>query len=193
MTKKVLLIVDIQNDFCPGGALAVPRGDEILKPLNDMLEFADKCRWLILVSRDWHPENSEHFKKWPVHCVQYSHGAQFHPDLKIPGRAYLINKGVRADEDGYSPFEGEIYDGPMERCIEAVNGKEIYIGGLATDYCVKAAVLDARRKGYTIYLLINACRAVNLNPGDEEKALREMKDAGVIFTTTDEVIKGGVR
>lgn len=191
MTKKVLLVVDVQNDFCSGGALEVPRGNEVVEPLNKILEFADEHRWLILLSRDWHPENSDHFKKWPFHCIQYSHGAQFHPDLIIPGRTYIVNKGVGADEDGYSPFDGKIYSNPMEGLLKVVNCQGLYVGGLATDYCVKAAALDARKKGYTVYLLTDACRAVNLNPDDEEKALQEMKDVGVIFTTTEEVVKGG--
>lgn len=196
--KNTLLGVDPQNDFCFGGALAVAKGDEVVDPLNRIMDFADKFRmigfadkfkWLILLSRDWHPENSDHFKKWGVHCVQYSHGAQFHPRLKIPKRAYIINKGTGISEDGYSPFSGTIYDRPMEEFIWAANSQKIYIGGLATDYCVKAAALDARERGYAVYLLTDACRAVNLNPGDEEKALHEMRDAGVIFTTTEEVIK----
>lgn len=190
-TGKALLVVDVQNDFCPGGALAVKNGDRVIAPLNKMMSYARKNRWPIFPSRDWHPPESKHFQPfgdWPVHCVQDSYGAQFHPSLKISGADYIVSKGTDPNENGYSPFEGKVYFRPLDEILHYFGVKEIYIGGLATDYCVKAACLDARKLDYAVYLLTNACRAVNLKPGDNIRALNEMMNAGVKITTTDEVI-----
>lgn len=190
-TGKALLVVDVQNDFCPDGALPVKNGDRIIEPLNKMMNYARKNRWPIFSSRDWHPPESKHFKPlgdWPIHCVQDSYGAQFHPNLKISGTDYIVSKGTDPNENGYSPFEGKAYFRPLDELLRYFKIKEIYIGGLATDYCVKAAVLDARRLGYKTYVLTDACRAVNLKPGDEVRALSEMANAGAQFITTSEVI-----
>jgi|SRR3989344_4144673 len=197
MSKRALLIVDVQNDFCPGGALPVKNGDQVVEPLNRIVQFFDKNEYFIMASRDWHPPNSKHFEKWPVHCVQNNgngtHGAQFHPKLKLPGRTYVISKGMGIDDDGYSPFEGSYLLGnssiPMEGLMLARQVEELYIGGLATDYCVRAAVLDALKRRYAVYLLLDACRAVDLNTGDGDQAIEEMKQAGAIITSTDEILK----
>lgn len=188
---KALLVVDVQNDFCPGGALPVENGDQVIKPLNKMMSYARKNRWPIFPSRDWHPPESKHFKPfgdWPIHCVQNSYGAQFHHSLKISGADYIISKGTDPNENGYSPFEGKAYFRPIDELLHYFKVTEIYIGGLATDWCVKAAVLDACRLKYKTYLLTDACRAVNLKPGDEVRALSEMANAGAQFITTSEVI-----
>lgn len=194
---KALLVVDVQNDFCPGGSLAVSKGDEVVKPLNKIMAYAKKNGWLVAASRDWHPKITKHFAKygglWPVHCVQNTRGANFHPKLE---RRYLdklciISKGFRPDEDAYSAFDGENPLGvTLEKFLKNNGIKELCVGGLATDYCVKASALDAAKKGFKVYLLLDACRAVNLKKGDEEKAIREMKKAGVIITTTKEVMNG---
>lgn len=222
MALKALLVVDVQNDFCPGGALAVRNGDLVIAPLNEIIRFFEKMGWPIFFSRDYHPHTTKHFKEfggiWPMHCVRTTWGAQFHPDLYFPMEHIMehiyettheILKGEDGEDNGYSPFEGNIYvPSPLgtrkwaflemlaSDFLEVfgkgkVGGKinEFYIGGLATDYCVKAACLDARKLGYTVYLLADACRAVNLNPNDGEKAIQEMKDAGVIMTTTDKILK----
>ena len=189
MRTAALLIVDVQNDFCPGCALAVAQGDQIVQQINNISSrfFADGR---ILASRDWHPENTEHFKKWPPHCVQGTRGAEFHPNLNLSG-ARVISKGFGAKDDGYSLFEG-VYirerDWPLSPEILLHGCDEIYICGLATDYCVKATALDARKLGFNTYLLLDACRAVNMRPDDGDKAIEEMIGAGVIITTTDEVI-----
>lgn len=204
MFKKALLIIDVQNDFCPGGALAVPNGDQVIEPLNKMVEYAtesaNRADWVIFASRDWHPRKTKHFKKWggtwPIHCVANTPGAEFHPELKIefPEFGVIdISKGTRPDEDGYSAFEGETSPNDrfsLETCLRYFKVKETYIGGLATDYCVKATALDSVNKSFKTHLLIDACRAVNVNPGDELRALSDMANAGVEFTTTDEVIRG---
>lgn len=183
--KKALLIVDVQNDFCPGGALAVKDGDKVIEPLNRMTAYALKNDWEIFVSRDWHPADTKHFEKWPVHCVQNTHGAMLRQDLKLHGRMYIVTKGTSKNDDGYSPFEGTIYGRPLDEYLREFKIKDLYIGGLATDYCVKAAALDAVRNGYKTYLLLDACRAVNLNPDDGQKAIQEMSNAGVILIHTD--------
>lgn len=194
---KALLVVDVQNDFCPGGALWVKNGDLVVEPLNRTIRFFEKNSWPIFFSRDWHPHETNHFKEfgglWPVHCVATTWGAQFHPNLIVPSTARIISKGYTKDNHGYSPFDG-VYirsnDWPLSLnlLLSIGNVREIYIGGLATDYCVKAACLDARKLNYTVYLLTDACRAVNLKPGDGIRALNEMMNADVKITTTDEVI-----
>jgi len=202
--KSALIIVDVQNDFCPGGALAVPNGDQVVEPLNRAVEYAETNSWLIMASRDWHPRKTAHFAefggKWPVHCVQYTHGAEFHPFLHLPPRTIVVSKGMSSQDDGYSLFEGlylRASDWPLWPDIllacshEAPAGyRELYIGGLATDYCVKATALDAVKREFKAYLLLDACRAVNVNPGDGDRAIDEMFEAGVIITNTAMVLNG---
>ncbi len=199
MAVKALLIVDVQNDFCPGGALAVEGGNEVVVSLNRLLyRIRNNHRDMPLnptdirnqwtpsyFSRDWHPEETEHFKKWPVHCVHDTHGANFHPELKISCTDYVISKGMGTKDDGYSAFEGACYGEPFIQFLKEFGVNELYIGGLATDYCVKASALDGVKHGYKTYLLLDACRAVNLKPADEADAIREMEKAGVIITSTD--------
>ncbi len=193
--RKALIVVDVQNDFCPGGALAVKDGDKVVEPLNRLIEHADRKGWLIVFSRDWHPENTSHFKKspddvsgWPVHCVRNTPGAAFHSCLDRRG-AVVVSKGVQSDEDGYSAFDGASeYGNHLEEILVMNRVAEVYVGGLATDYCVKATALDALKKGYETVLLADACRAVNLKPDDGEKAVTEMVAAGAILKTTEEVI-----
>ena len=193
--KKALLIVDVQNDFCPGGTLAVPNGDQVIKPLNRVAEYARANGWVITASRDWHPRQTTHFEKfggrWPVHCVQNTYGAEFHPSLRLPSTTVVISKGIY--DDGYSLFEGFHLRKDGGNLVTSWfflnNCDEVYIGGLATDYCVKATALDAVKNGLKTYLLFDACRAVNINPGDGDRAIEEMIRAGVIITTTDKVLR----
>ncbi len=203
--RSALLIVDVQNDFCPGGTLAVANGDQVIPPLNNMIEHAIKEDWMVLASRDWHPSVTTHFKKygglWTVHCVKNTEGAKFHPTLKLErnklGRWYdIISKGTKPNEEGLSPFEAsafiEIHRSKMNpvRYLKVQRVVNLYIGGLTTDYCVRAAMFDALKYGFKVYLLLDACRAVNLNPGDGERAVEEMRAAGAIITTTKEVLNG---
>ena len=201
--KKALLIVDVQNDFCPGGALAVPNGDQVVAPLNKMLAHVRKTAlwrwgsskdWILFASRDWHPRQTTHFAEfggqWPVHCVQNTPGAEFHSQLNIGIDVFVISKATKPDEDGYSPFQGTVRgEVPFQQLLNFFDVESIYIGGLATDYCVKAAAIDAVKMGFETYLLQDACRAVNIKPGDDVRALNEMLIAGVEFTTTEEVIR----
>lgn len=195
--KKALLIVDVQNDFCPGGALPVPDGDQVIEPLNEMIKYAIANDWLVVASRDWHPKKTSHFKKfgglWPAHCVQKTWGAKFHPDVaaNLINHALIISKGMRSDENAYSAFDGQ--DSrycPLEKRLAMGKIDEIYIGGLATDYCIRATALDAVVLGFKTHLLLNACRAVNVNLGDSLKAVDDMKREGVIITSTEKVING---
>ncbi len=193
MANKALLMVDVQNDFCPGGALAVTDGDKVVDPLNAMLILADERNWLVVASRDWHPAVTKHFKGyggiWPTHCVQNTQGAAFHRNLAVVAdKDIIISKATQPDEDGYSAFEGKTKDGKnLADVLKECKIDEIYIGGLATDYCVKASALDAMKNDFKTFLLLDACRAVNIQPDDGDKALEAMKNAGVIITTTQEV------
>ncbi len=192
---KALLVVDVQNDFCPGGSLAVKDGDKVVEPINKMIAFAKANGWLIFFSRDWHPEVTSHFAKdggiWPVHCVQNTHGAEFHPNLKVSG--FVISKGMRNGENAYSAFDGNCNGVSLLMLAKSYINygvEEFYVAGLATDYCVKATALDAVKQGFKVKLLLDGCRAVDLKPGDGQAATNEMKAAGVVMTTTDEVING---
>lgn len=173
--KRALIVVDVQNDFCPGGALAVERGDEVIQPLNNLIrEFLERGE-LVVKSRDWHPPITKHFAKyggtWPVHCVQNTPGAEFHPDLIGDPRIRIISKGM-GDEDNYSAFDGtELAD-----LLREHNVNEVWVGGLATDYCVKNTVLDGLLEGFAVKALEEAMRAVK--PEEAEKTIDEMRRAG---------------
>lgn len=189
MVDTVLILVDAQIDFCPGGALPVPNGDEVVPLLNKAVAHAKEHGWLIVASRCWHPEVvpgpevPEHFKKWPVHCVEGTEGAAFHPDLNVSG-AIIISKGIGADEDAYSAFDGHTPEGVSLLFLLSKHGiRKVYIGGLATDYCVKATALDAV-KYFETYVLIDACRAVNVREEDDTKAIQDMQRCGVLFLDT---------
>ena len=191
MSKKALVIIDVQNDFCPGGTLAVPQGDDVIKPLNKMIAYARQHNWLIVASRDWHPMVTNHFQEygglWPIHCVKDTKGAEFHSDLKVD-EITVVSKATEPDQDGYSAFNGYKDDGQtLKEFFESNDIKKVYIGGLATDYCVKASVVDAVKLGFETFLLLDVCRAVNLKPGDGEEAVKEMIDLGVKVINTREV------
>ena len=183
LNNAALLIVDYQNDFCPGGALGVSGGDKIAATLNEYIKFFQKEECVIIASRDWHPPVTSHFKKfggdWPRHCIQNSVGARFNPKLELPNNAIIISKGMRADEDSYSAFDGfDEDDKPLNDILKEHNIYTIYIGGLATDYCVKSTVLDALGYGFKVRILMDAVKGVDLNPDDSKKAIDQMLKAG---------------
>ena len=190
---SALLVIDVQNDFCSGGALAVPGGDAVVPRLNRVIEWSGRHAHPIYATRDWHPPDTKHFKAyggaWPVHCVQNTRGAMFHPYLRLPPTASIVTTGDTRDSEGYSAFEGRTPEGKVladdlgEKRIE-----HLYVGGLATDYCVRHSVLDALKSGFSVTLLTDAVAGVNVNPGDADKALAEMKAAGARFATTDQVV-----
>jgi len=180
-----LLVEDVQNDFCSDGALAVPGGDEVVPVLNRYIELFLAKGLPVYASRDWHPEGSRHFSTcggiWPVHCVQGSEGARFHPDLKLPDDVVVISKGMDPAEDGFSSFEAICEKGlSFSESLAEKGVRHIFIGGLATDYCVKYTVLDALRRGFSVTVLIDAVRGVDLKAGDSEAAIREMVLAGAL-------------
>lgn len=175
--KRALIVVDVQNDFCPGGTLAVPHGDEVIGPLNGLIEEFLLRDEPVFKSRDWHPPKTRHFEEnggtWPVHCVQETRGAEFHPELLDDPRITIISKGA-GNEDNYSAFDGT----DLAARLEEQGVEEVWVGGLATDYCVKNTVLDAIRKGFKVKAIASAMRPVELQPGDGALAIQEMQQQG---------------
>jgi nicotinamidase/pyrazinamidase len=184
--RSALLVVDVQNDFCPGGALAVPQGDRVVPVLNRWIaRFAERAA-PIYASRDWHPATTIHFAPqggpWPVHCVANTAGAEFHPALRLPPSAIIVSKGMKPDEHGYSPFDGQTTSGvSLVDDLRQRGIKHLFVGGLATDYCVKNAVLDGLRSGLAVTVLEDAVAGVEVQPGDSARAVAEMRDAGAQF------------
>jgi nicotinamidase/pyrazinamidase len=192
--SPALLIVDVQNDFCSGGALAVREGDEVVAPLGRLADRFAVLGFPVYASRDWHPLDSTHFTtgggSWPVHCVQHTHGAQLHPDLQLPPAAMVVTTGAGKDDDGYSAFSGAIAGrGSLADDLRARGVNHLYVGGLATDYCVKHSVLDALAQGIDVTVLADAVRAVDVTPGDGERALEEMQAAGARLETSSGVFE----
>lgn len=186
-----LLLVDVQNDFCPGGALPVPDGNKVVAPLNRAAACFASAGLAVVASRDWHPAVTAHFREfggaWLSHCVQGSSGAAFHPALHLPDATVVISKGLSPDSDSYSAFDGQSEDGvSLIDILSGLNIRTIYVGGLATDYCVRASVLDARKAGLEVTVLTDAIAGVDVTSGDSEKALAEMALSGVTFCSTDE-------
>lgn len=187
MMDAALINVDIQKTFCLDGELAVPGGDEVVEPVNKVTNVMRQRGAFVFFTGDCHPEDSEHFKQWGAHGVRGTNGAWFHPKLDIDG-GIVIYKGTKRYQNAYSAFE----ETALLQLLRRLGITKVYITGLATDYCVKATALDARKYGFETYLLLNACRAVNLKPDDEKNAIEEMRKAGVIITTTDEVMQGNI-
>lgn len=169
---KALLIVDVQNDFCLGGSLAVPSGDEVVPVINNLMDEYD----LVAASKDWHLESTAHFEKWPPHCIQNSMGAEFHPDLDSEKIDYIFFKGTGNKDDGYSAFEATNEN--LAQWLKDRGVEQLTVVGLATDYCVKESVMDALKMGFATIVITAGVRAVDVNPGDGEKALMEMEKVG---------------
>jgi len=187
-SSDALVIVDVQNDFCPGGSLAVPEGDKVVPVLNQYIAHFAAVKGPIFASRDWHPAVTKHFKAyggiWPPHCVQGTRGAEFHPDLKLPREAVVVSKGMDPNADAYSCFQAEDSNGmPFAAALGEWGVQRLFVGGLATDYCVKSTVLDALREGFQVVVLDDAIRAVDVTPGDGARALQELTAAGATFAT----------
>lgn len=178
---KALLVVDVQNDFCPGGTLAVPNGDRVVPVINRLM---DKFP-LVVASKDWHPHETVHFQKWPVHCVHNTKGAEFHPQLDSAKIKQVFLKGTGNRDDGYSAFEATNLD--LAKFLNERGVTELYVTGLATDYCVRASALDAIRLGFKTYVVTDAVAAVNVQPGDDQKALDEMQKAGATLVQSKDV------
>jgi nicotinamidase/pyrazinamidase len=176
--KKALIVVDVQNDFCPGGSLAVAQGDEVIAPLNQLMKkFLDRGE-PVYKTRDWHLPQTNHFAAyggiWPFHCIQNTKGAEFHPDLLDDPRITVISKGTDDKADGYSGFDGT----NLADSLREAGVSEIWVGGLATDYCVKQTVIDGVRQGFKVKALADSMRAVNVNQGDGAGAIEQMRAVG---------------
>ncbi len=186
--RSALLIVDVQNDFCPGGALAVRDGDQVVPVLNRYANRFAQAGAPVVATRDWHPANHLSFTEqegiWPAHCVRESPGAAFHPDLVLPEGTLIVSKAQQAEEEAYSGFMGT---GLAERLRER-GVERVYVGGLATDYCVKSTVLDAIREGFDTYFLADAARGVEVRAGDVAAAEREMAEAGATPLTLEQLL-----
>ena len=181
--KAALVIVDVQNDFCPGGALPVADGDKVVAVLNRHIGKFDRVGLPIFATRDWHPARTRHFNTdggpWPPHCVQGTEGGKFHPDLALPKTAVVVSKGMSPEADSYSGFEATDAEGVgLAERLRGLGVERIFVGGLATDYCVKFTVLDGLKEGFKVTLLQDAIRGVNLRPEDSERAIAEMVRAG---------------
>ena len=176
-----LLIVDMQNDFCPGGALAVPEGDQVIPVLNRWIEEAQRQNIPIYFSRDWHPDTHVSFRErggpWPPHCVQGTTGADFHSELSLPSNAEIISKGDDPEADAYSAFSGT----DLNEKLRVAGIKRLWLGGLTQDYCVRETSLDAIRAGFEVHVIVDATRAVNVNSDDGRRALEEIERAGAVL------------
>jgi nicotinamidase/pyrazinamidase len=191
-SRDALVIVDLQNDFCPGGALGVRDGDAVVPLLNRYAERFAACGAPVFASRDWHPERTRHFQaqggRWPPHCVQGTHGAEFHRDLRLPAGTEVVSKGMDPAEDAYSCFQGDTADGsPFAAALGEHGVGRLFVGGLATDYCVKATALEALQEGFEVVVLEDAVRAVDLEPGDGARALDELRKAGARTVRLDDL------
>lgn len=181
-----LVITDVQVDFLPGGALPVPEGDQVIPVLNDYIKIFGKIGTAIFATRDWHPPNHISFTtqggSWPPHCVQLSEGARFHPDLKLPEGTVVISKAMDALKESYSSFDST----DLAHTLELQGIYRLFVGGLATDYCILNTVLDARKLGFETVLLSDAVRGINLKPNDVEKAIEKMIAKGAEQTTLED-------
>jgi nicotinamidase/pyrazinamidase len=170
---NTLLIVDVQNDFCKGGPLEVRNADQIIPVINRISPGFE----MVIASKDWHPAQTVHFDKWPIHCVRATRGAAFHSDLDVSRVLRLFLKGTGNSDDGYSAFESTNED--LDYYLRVKGVDKLYLAGLTTDYCVLNTAVDAAKLGFDTYVFQDAIRAVNLQPGDDEKAFDAMRNAGV--------------
>jgi len=185
---RALIVVDVQRDFCAGGALPARGCERVLPAINRYIAAAETLGMPIYASRDWHPSVTTHFKdyggEWPRHCVEESPGAEFHPALRLPANTIVISKGDSPNRPGYSAFDGHTQGGlPFGQDLRSRHVDTLYVTGLATDYCVKQTTLDALIAGLRVVVLTNAIAGIDAHPGDVARALDEMSGAGANLTT----------
>lgn len=183
MSRDGLLLVDLQNDFCPGGALSVPEGDRIVPLANWYARLFERRGLPVFASRDWHPTVTTHFQAqggvWPPHCVQNTRGAEFHAQLSLPEDTVILSKGMDPHEDAYSAFQAYTDDGiPLEDALREKGVERLFIAGLTTDYCVRTTTVDALNAGFQVVVLEDAVKGIELNPGDVARAFDEMEEHG---------------
>ncbi len=186
--RDALIVVDMQKDFMPGGALPVPEGDKIIPVLNEYIKLFESKGLPVFFTRDWHPENHISFKGhggvWPPHCVQNTEGAKFHEELYIPAdNKFIISKGTSPDFDAYSGFQGTV----LEDLLRERGIKRVFVGGVATDYCVKNTVIGALNLGFSAFVLGDAVKGVDVRPGDSERALEEMLLRGAVVVRKEDL------
>jgi len=205
--KEALLVIDVQNDFCEGGALEVKEASKIIKPLNSLVNHFNSKDKLIVATKDWHPADHKSFASnsngnigevgelnglpqvwWPDHCIQDTHGSEFHKDLEEIKT--FITKGTNKEVDSYSGFLDNCQENKtgLDKLLKENKIEALFVGGLATDYCVKFTVLHALEFGYRVFLLTDCIKGVNLNEEDSKNAIDEMVRKGAILTTSDKVI-----
>lgn len=186
--RDALIIVDMQNDFMPGGALPVPNALSIVPTINSYIDIFIKSQAIIIATRDWHPPNHISFKNrggpWPPHCIQGTKGAEFYPELRLPSDVIVISKAFNEDIEAYSGFEGT----ELDQVLKSKGIKRVFVCGVATDYCVKATVLDAIKLGYIVFVLNDAIKGVDVPKGSISKAVDEMLNEGAVFINLNEVI-----
>ncbi|MCP4136288.1 MAG: bifunctional nicotinamidase/pyrazinamidase [bacterium] len=186
--KRALLLVDIQNDFCPGGNLAVKGGDQVVEPSNELIALFEKEGDPVFFTRDWHPFDHSSFTEnggiWPSHCVANSPGAEFHANLHIPVSAKIISKAADRNVEAYSGFEGT----GLTDQLKSLGVEELVVTGLAADYCVKNTVLDGLNAGFSVLVVEEGIRAVNVEPHDGAKAIAEMEEKGARIVKLNEII-----
>ena len=189
MADQALIVIDLQNDFCPGGALAVAEGDAVVPVVNRVMPHFP----LVVATLDWHPPNHISFRErggpWPPHCVQNSFGAELHPALNTEPIRHTFRKAATADRDAYSEFEG-VDEGLhlLDEFLKSHGVSRVYLAGLATDYCVRATALDALRLGYETYVITDGVRAVNVQPEDGARALAELQAEGAHLISSEAII-----
>ena len=180
-----LIIIDLQHDFLPGGSLAVTDGDAVVPVLNQAIALFTAAKLPVVATRDWHPADHCSFHAqggiWPAHCIVGTHGAAFSPALQLPASALIISKATTAELDAYSGFEGT----DLGARLDALGVTRVFVGGLATDYCVLQTVLDALKLDLQVILLLDAIRAVDVTPGDGERAIARMIEAGAVAGSLD--------
>jgi len=186
--SDALIVVDMQNDFMPGGALPVPDGDSIIPVLNSYIKLFEEKEQPVFFTRDWHPKNHISFKEnggiWPPHCIQNTEGAKFHPELYMPqDNRFIISKGTSPDFDAYSGFQGTI----LKELLEERGIKRVFIGGVATDYCVKNTAYGGINLGFQVFILEDGVKGVDVKRGDSERALEFLLEKGAVLTTLEEL------
>ena len=207
MKKTALILVDLQNDFCPGGQLAVPDGDAVISIANQLQPYFDR----VVVTQDWHPHNHLSFASnhvghlpgefvelngfpqilWPDHCVQQTSGAELHPLLDTQNINHIVYKGTDVNVDSYSAFydNHQLHATDLEHYLRKEGITDLYVMGLATDYCVKYTCLDAAKMGFNLFLIEDGCRGVELNPGDVKNAIQAMCEAGTQLVQSQQLIE----
>ena len=181
--QTCLIIVDVQNDFCPGGALAAPKGNDIIPVINELMDHFP----FIVASKDWHPAQTIHFEKWPVHCVRATAGAAFHPHLDVKKINEVFLKGTGNSDDGYSAFEATNHD--LSHWLTQHNVDTVYVCGIATEYCVFSTAMDALKSGFTVKIILEAVAEIEAQEGDTKKSFEKMEAAGIELVSIKDFLR----